>query len=336
MYEKRINMKTTYLYLLLFFTGLTIQAQHQQPKAVRSIPEAVFEIEKGKKVSLTLLNDSSTEFPKDFFKISKENLVALIIDGCKYKSIPKEISEYQELTYFRYSWFGFSAGPITNIPEAIFNLKKLKGLVFEAKIEGDISTKIENLKNLELLELYRLKLKEFPKAVLKLKNLKVLNLSCAKFNEIPEDIIKLENLTKLQFDGGGCGATPINKIPESIGGLSNLRSISFGYVKGGLGYLPKSFFDLKKLEFFDCYGCGLKAFPPDLGKLKALKSIQMMNMNDFGLLPESLFTLPNMKRFMLLIPGGKASKALVKQKKKLNAWGTKLDQYEVEIEHWEY
>ncbi|WP_442267198.1 leucine-rich repeat domain-containing protein [Tenacibaculum sp. ZS6-P6] len=327
-------MKATYFCLLLFIWDISVKAQ--KPVAVRSIPEAVFEIEKGKKVSLTLLDDQSTEFPKDFFKISKENLVALIIDGCKYKSIPKEISEYQELTYFRYSWFGFSKGPITNIPKGVFKLKKLKGLVFESIIERDISADISNLQNLELLELYRTKLKQFPKAILKLKKLKILNLSCAEFNEIPEEIIELKNLTKLQFDGGGCGATPINKIPESIGSLSNLKSISFGYVKGGLGYLPKSFFNLKKLEYFGCYGCGLKAFPPDLENLKELKSIQMMNMDDFGLLPESLFKLPNMKRFMLLIPGGKASKALVKQKKRLNIWGAKLDKYEVEIEHWEY
>ncbi len=327
-------MKTNYFYLLLLFVGLTIQAQ--KPIAVRSIPEAILEIEKGKKVSLSLLDDQSTEFPKDFFKIPKENIVALIIDGCKYTSIPKEISAYQELTYFRYSWFGFSEGPISNIPEVIFKLKKLKGLVFESKIAGEVSTEIANLQNLELLELYRTKLKAFPKAILTLKNLKVLNLSCAAFNEIPEEIIALKKLRKLKFDGGGCGATPINKIPKSIGKLSDLRSISFGYVKGGLGYLPKSFFNLKKLEYFGCYGCGLKAFPPDLGKLKALKSIQMMNMDTFGLLPESLFSLPKMEQFMLLIPGGKASKALVQQKKKLNAWGARLDKYEIEIEHWEY
>jgi len=327
-------MKTTILNLTLFFTTLLIYAQ--RPVAVRSIPEALEEVEKGNKISLSLLDDKATQFPEDFFKIPKENIVALIIDGCGYTSIPDKLADYNEISYFRYSWFRFTEAPISRIPKVVFKLKKLQALVFESKIEGEISEEIGELKDLKLLELYRTKLKEFPKAILKLENLKVLNLSCAEFDEIPEEIYKLKGLTKLTFDGGACGATPINKIPESIGKLSELKSINLGYVKGGLGYLPKSFFNLKKLEYFGCYGCGLKEFPPQLGQLKALKSIQLTNMDSFGLLPESLFTLPKMKSFTLLISGGKASKALVDQKKKLNTWGTKLDKYEIEIEHWEY
>lgn len=325
-------MKTTLLYLLLFFSCYKMNAQTAVP--VRSINQAIEEIKKGNLVSLSLLNDPSKTFPKSFFKIPKDKLTGLIIDGCDYKKIPKKIAQYKSIRYFRYSWFRFDAAPITNVPTVLFELTKLKSLVFESEIIGDISNEISNLKELELLELYGTKLEEFPKAILALKNLKVLNLACANFISIPAEISQLKKLVSLKFDGGGCGATPISEIPDTIGELTALKSISFGYTEEGLRYLPVSFFKLENLEYFGCFGCGLMGFPEEVGLLVNLKSIQMMNMNSFDVFPESLFKLPMLQKFTFLIPGGKASKALTEQKKRLNIWGADLESYQIEIEHY--
>ncbi len=323
-------MKNLALAFLFFCSSFTMFSQ--KPIAVRSIDQAIEETNKGNTVSLSLLDDTSEKFPKAFFKIPKDKLVGLVIDNCNYTAIPKKVSKYQKITYFRYSWFRLSDAPITSLPTFLFKLENLEYLIFESKLIGDISKDIEKLQNLEELSLYGTKLETFPMAVLTLENLKKLKLACNLFDEIPSEISKLKNLELLSFDGGGCGATPITKIPASIGELSNLKSISFGYSEKGIGYLPKSFFKLKNLEYFGCFGCGLQGFPEEMGNLTNLKRIQMMNLNSFDVFPKSFFTLPNLKSLLFVVSGEEVTDALVKQKELIDyELEYKLDDYKVEI-----
>ncbi|AXG68542.1 leucine rich repeats (2 copies) [Kordia sp. SMS9] len=321
--------KFTFAFLFFCFSFTVFS---QKPIAVKSIDRAIEETNKGNTVSLSLLDDTSEKFPKAFFKIPKDKLVGLVIDNCNYTAIPKKVSKYQKITYFRYSWFRSTDAPITSLPTFLFKLENLEFLIFESKLIGDISTQIKKLQNLKELSLYGTKLETFPMAVLTLENLKRLKLACNLFEEIPSEISKLKNLELLSFDGGGCGATPITKIPTSIGELSNLRSISFGYAEKGIGYLPSSFFKLKKLEYFGCFGCGLKGFPEEMGNLTNLKRIQMMNLNAFDVFPKSFFTLPNLTSLLFVVSGEEVTDALVKQKELLDyELEYKLDDYRVEI-----
>jgi len=323
-------MKNLVLFILFFSISFTLFSQ--KPIAVKSIDRAIEETKKGNTVALSLLDDTAEKFPKKFFKIPKDKLVSLVIDNCNYTEIPKKVSKYQKIIYFRYAWFRFSDAPITNLPPFLFKLENLEYLIFESKLIGDIPTKVEKLQKLKELSLYGTKLETFPMAVLALENLKKLKLACNLFEEIPSEISKLKNLELLSFDGGGCGATPITKIPASIGELSNLRSISFGYSKEGIGYLPKSFFKLKKLEYFGCFGCGLKGFPEEMGNLTNLERIQMMNLNSFDIFPKSFFTLPSLKYLLFVVSGEEVTDALVKQKELLDyELEYKLDDYKVEI-----
>lgn len=327
-------MKKHLLLLLCFIASLVVHAQ--KPMPVKSIQSAIEEAKKGNKVLLGLFDDESKEFPKDFFKIPKDKLVGLVLDNCHYTSIPTKLSKYKNIAYFRYSWFLFSDAPIANVPPVIYKLKNLEHLIFESKIEGDISTKIKHLKKLKEVSFYRSKLKQFPKAVLALKNLKVLKLECNSFETIPEEISKLKSLEKLSFSGGGCGATPISKIPHTIGDLPNLTSISFGYTKKGIGYLPSSFFNLRKLKNFSCFGCGLKGFPKEIGNLSNLEIIQMMNLDTFDRLPENFFMLPKLGYLLFSVTGENVPDSLIEQKELLDtSYESKLGRnYDVTIRKW--
>ena len=139
------------------------------------------------------------------------------------------------------------------------------------------------------------------------------------------------NLRTLDFEGGACGATPISIIPSSIGNLSKLESLSFGYTETPIETLPESFYELSNLKYFECHGCDLTSLSEKLSQLKKLEYLQLTNISYFSEMPEALFNLPNLKSFRFYQYGPKANAELLNQEKRINVWGESLENFEFEI-----
>ena len=87
-----MKTKTIYISILFFISSFIINAQTFVN--VTSVEEAMLEVSKGNKVSLSLLNDESKIFPPSFFYIPKDKLTGLIIDGCGYEKLPQNLFRY--------------------------------------------------------------------------------------------------------------------------------------------------------------------------------------------------------------------------------------------------
>jgi len=302
----------------------------QDTVAVTKIADAIAEIEKGNFVSLGLFNDTETTFPSEFFSIPKAKLVGLIIENCHYKSFPSSISEFENIFYFRYSWFYFQDCPLNSFPGFITEATALQHIQIEGVKFLSIPS-LSKLKHLEFLSLYYCELPEFPRSVLDVISLTELNLSCNKFTSIPSDIDRLINLKTLNFEGGFCGATPISKVPESIGNLVNLESFSLGFTEIPIETLPNSFYNLKNLKRFECHGCGLTTLSEELSQLQKLESLQLTNLEYFTRLPDALFDLPKMKNFRFYLHARKVDPKLIQQKERIETWGRSFEFFSFEI-----
>lgn len=218
-------MRTFFVLSLILI--LSNQSFSQDTVAVRSISEAIENAKNGNFVSLGLLSDTETTFPKEFFSIPKENLIGLVIDNCNYTSIPDEVSDYVNLVYFRYSWFMFGDCPITEFPSFLAKGKSLRHIEIEGMPLGSVPS-LNKLSSLESLLLVKCDLAEFPENVIEVTSLEELDLSCNSFKSIPEDIDKLTKVKSINFQGGACGSTPIENVPKSLSNLTKLVYFSYG------------------------------------------------------------------------------------------------------------
>lgn len=318
-------MKKVILISILIFNSILVQAQ--DTIATKSIEQAILKAKEGHYVSLGMFSDSSKVFPSKFFEIPPKNLIALIIDNCAYENFPEELKNYQNIVYFRYSWFLFLDPPKIPFPPFLCDLKNLESLAIQGLPMEKIPEEIRALDKLTYLEIYYCQVPAFPRVVLEMENLIHLNLSCNAFDKIPEDIDRLKNLKSLKFDGGACGSTPIIYVPETIGNLRDLEFFSLGYTEKGIDYLPLSLFNLEQLRYLGCNGCGLKGLPEDLGKLKKLETLSLINLRNFEKFPESMFKLPKLKSFHFHQYGEPTNPELFAQKERLDNWGEKLERY---------
>jgi hypothetical protein len=109
---------------------------------------------------------------------------------------------------------------ISEIPDAIAELKNLTKLVLSNNQISEIPDVITKLKNLTYLNFSGNQISEIPDVITELKNLKVLYLGGNQISEIPDVITELKNLTELHLSGN-----QINEIPEKIIHLEKLKKI---------------------------------------------------------------------------------------------------------------
>ena len=85
-------------------------------------------------------------------------------------------------------------------------------------------------------------------------------------------------------------------IPESIGNLKNLKSLSVG--QSQLTSLPESIGNLKNLKYLSVNNNQLTSLPNSIGNLKSLKKLSTAN-NKLTSLPESIGNLKNLEGLFL-------------------------------------
>jgi len=97
----------------------------------------------------------------------------------------------------------------------------LKDLSIEKiKFVFKLTDSIEEINSLQLLYLYKNKIKEIPKEIGNLINLNYLDLSDNKIKEIPKEIGNLTNLKRLDLNDN-----KIKEIPKEIVNLINLQTL---------------------------------------------------------------------------------------------------------------
>lgn len=329
--------KITLFVIAVLFVQCTSKAQDavdveiKDATEVSSVKDAIKEANKGKYIYLYLAEDESANFPKEFEKIPKDKILGLTFDNCKYNSFPSYLSECNNLKKLEFVWYlDEKSQPIKEVPAFVYELANLESLTFEGFKFSEMDSDITNLKKLRYLELYSCDLKEFPEDIIELENLEQLNLACNKFTAIPSEITKLTKLRILQFEGGGCGATPLASIPENIGELKKLEYLDLGYTNKPIKKLPKSFYQLVNLKEFACHGCGLEELSEDISNLKNLSNISLTNLEHFNALPQSFFKLPNLQSFSFYATNIKTKDFLL-QKEKIDEFGANLVNYEMEV-----
>ena len=186
------------------------------------------------------------------------------------------------------------------LPENIWNLKKLKMLKLEQCEISKLPTSIKNLTSLEYLNL-SCKIKSLPKEIGLLKKLKTLNLSRSyllkKIVKLPEslekliidnenltlsdDILMLPNLRKLEIIN-----TKIKKLPESISSCEKLYHL---YIETNVKdfELSPQIGNLLKLDYLELGGLGIKNINFEFSNLKNLKELRIANTN-ISNIPDSI------------------------------------------------
>lgn len=186
-------------------------------------------------------------------------------------------------------------------------------IIFLSNCIGSEKIKIEDRKITEL-NLWNLKLQEFPRSILKFNSLRILNLRNNELKKIPQDIDKLRNLKELLLSNNklvnlpdsicnlkkleylSLGKNKIYSLPNNIGDLIELKALRLS--SNALKELPKSICKLKKIEDLLLGNNLLKELPKCLTELKSLRYINLRK-NCFTEYPEFLRKLSNLKEIRI-------------------------------------
>ncbi|MBL0745523.1 COR domain-containing protein [Chryseolinea lacunae] len=217
--------------------------------------------------SLTIENYRSGKFPTELRSLNK--LTTLHISG-PFEDLPFDLHEwpllYLDIQNSRsleaihslpanLDYLNISNTRIAQIPEAVFQLKKIKKIVagnlgltyiqsdlfkipsleslfLQANKLISIPDEISHLKNLVELSVPNNAIIEFPKTIVSLTNLKYLNLAHNNITSIPSDIQSLRNLIEINLNGNH-----LTNFPKSLLGLTNIQRISLSdnYIKDKYG-----------------------------------------------------------------------------------------------------
>ena len=136
----------------------------------------------------------------------------------------------------------------------------------------DVLKRLEHSKTIDTLNLSNLQLKALPSQLSSLQHLKYLYLDNNKLIFIPE-IGSLINLEELSIENN-----ELSLIPEVYYNLKNLKSLNLS--KNHLRILSPSLFkSYQNLTILWLNGCGLMYLPHEIGCLKSLEKLGLMDMD---------------------------------------------------------
>ena len=220
------------------------------------------------------------------------NLTALEVLGfnfCDMKKLPRTIGNLANLKELRlqYTW------KLSRLPDEIGNLTNLRILKLSESPLKELPSSIGNLSSLEELELLDMNnLQHLPDEVRGLVNLKVLRLgNTPKINRIPDGI---GGLTNLQIFS--CRGTKIVNVPDSIGNLTKLNMLHLHVAK--FDRLPDTFGRMVGLENILLSRSDIVSLPDSIGNLTNLKQLDL-SCSKIASLPNSIGNLMNLKQLHL-------------------------------------
>lgn len=155
------------------------------------------------------------------------------------------------------------------VPSAIFHLKNLSILKLEGLCMRELHPSIGEMAGLTCLSLERCyRLRRLPDSIGKLRSLLRLNLYNTRIRKLPDSIGDLKMLEDMTLE-----YTKIRGLPSSIGGLESLLHLNLRRSK--ITALPASIGYLKKLKFLNMKNSKIKELPHSIGDLKALELLSL-------------------------------------------------------------
>jgi leucine-rich repeat protein SHOC2 len=118
-----------------------------------------------------------------------------------------------------------------------------------------------------------------------------LDLTEYRLSNLPESIGELTNLRSLKL-----GYNNIDNLPRSIGKLVNLRNLQLN--RNSIKELSKSIEQLTNLQELNLEGNGLNNLPESIGRLTNLRELNLAD-NRLSILPESIGQLANLRTLNL-------------------------------------
>ncbi|WKA11777.1 hypothetical protein VitviT2T_029244 [Vitis vinifera] len=223
-------------------------------KSLRSLSESICNLSSLK----TLILEGCSNL-KGFPEINDdmENLKMLDLSRTGIKELPSSIGHLKALKHLNL----LSCGNLAKLPESICNLRSLETLILEgcSNLEGfpKINDDMENLKRLNLKETC---IEKLPSSIGHLKALKHLDLfSCKSLRSLSESICNLSSLETLILEG-----------------CSNLKGF------------PEIKDDMENLKRLDLSFTGIEELPSSIGRLKALKHLNLKCCAELVSLPDSI------------------------------------------------
>ncbi|WKA11774.1 hypothetical protein VitviT2T_029242 [Vitis vinifera] len=261
------------------------------------------------------------------------SLETLILTGCSnLKGFPEIKDDMENLKRLDLSFTG-----IEELPSSIGHLKALQHLdLSKCKSLRSISESICNLSSLETLILAGCSnLKGFPEIKDDMENLKRLYLSFTGIEELPSSIGRLKALQHL--DLSYCKS--LRSLSESICNLSSLETLILAGCSNLKGF-PEIKDDMENLKRLDLSFTGIEELPSSIGRLKALKHLNLKCCAELVSLPDSICNLsslktldvqkcPKLERVEVIPQGSLITCCILKQR--VIWWGNNL-QHEVEGE----
>ncbi len=180
---------------------------------------------------------------------------------------------------------------LSQIPNAVFELKHLKVLNLNFNRIYTLPDSFSNLSNLVTLDLRGNRLINLPDSFGNLSSLTTLNLRENQLAELPESIGNLSSLTTLNLR-----ENQLAKLPEFIGNLSSLTKLVLS--NNQLSELPNSFSRLPSLNTLYLAGNELTSLPDSFSSISNLRELYLSR-NKLVALPNSFSNLSNLITLIL-------------------------------------
>ncbi|XP_031475725.1 disease resistance protein RPV1-like isoform X2 [Nymphaea colorata] len=252
---------------------------------ISSLPEGLEDLESLKKLKID--KASINVIPESVGGLTKLSELS-VVDCTHCNVLPDSICQLSSLQVLNLE----DCSGLGSLPEQLGDMGSLRQLHLSSTSIVKIPDSIGQLINLhELLMLHCEKLSRLPDTIFRLSSLEILNLGfCSSLACLPEHLGGMRSLRELHLDG-----TIIDKIPDSIGQLTNLCEIHMTWCQR-LSMLPDSVCQLSNLEVLDLQRCmKLSSVPERLGEMKSLKKLDLSR-TCIETIPNSIGQLINLHR----------------------------------------
>ena len=187
-------------------------------------------------------------------------------------------------------------------PDELWTLTQLRDLSLRGGAIERLPEEISQLKELEKFDLLNSKVQRLPNEIVSLSRLRFLEVFESQITELPEDfgclgslrviILERSHLRELPDSFGKMNSNRLERLPEDLSGLTNLRVLTLG--DNQLSAVPESIGELTAMEELYLGANQLSEVPDGIGNLEKLETFQLTR-NQVSALPSTIGRLSNLR-----------------------------------------
>ncbi|HEY9629419.1 MAG TPA: leucine-rich repeat domain-containing protein [Coleofasciculaceae cyanobacterium] len=229
-------------------------------------------------------------------RAADEGWTELDLSGKGLTELPAEIGKLTQLETLilgnwdqeKEEWVG---NQLTDLPNAIAQLRNLKELYLSSNQISAIPDAIAQLTNLTVLNIWDNQISAIPDAIAQLTNLTVLALSSNQISAIPDAIAQLTNLEVLYLS-----SNQISAIPDAITQLTNLQDLFLA--SNQISAIPDAIAQLTNLKGLHLASNQISKIPIVIAQLTNLKGLHLGS-NQISEIPIVIVQLTNLMMLYL-------------------------------------